>query len=75
MIKVVNDVDILLVEERRVFEDQFFILVYRDKVYFHKLILVDLQMVTVVGQDEAYNGPTWITGRHRRLSSQSVNIW
>ena len=75
MIKVVNDVDILLADERREFEDQVFILAYRDKEYFHKLILVDLRMVTVVGQNEAYNGPTWIyvikQVRYRGLSSQS----
>lgn len=33
---------------------------YRDKEYFHKLILVDLRMIIVVGQNEAYNGPNWI---------------
>ncbi|KMY50114.1 hypothetical protein [Peribacillus loiseleuriae] len=56
MIKVVNDVDILLVDERREFEEQVLILAYRNKVYFHKLILVDLRMVIVVGQIE----PSWI---------------
>ncbi|MFJ5625616.1 hypothetical protein ACIQD3_23740 [Peribacillus loiseleuriae] len=56
MIKVVNDVEVLLADERRDFEDQVFIMAYRDKEYVHKLILVDLQMVTVVSQDE----PSWI---------------
>lgn len=60
MIKVVNDVEVLLADEGREFKDQVFILTYRDKKYFHKVILVDLCMVTVVGQDEAYNGPGWI---------------
>ncbi|MFJ5625576.1 hypothetical protein ACIQD3_23540 [Peribacillus loiseleuriae] len=56
MIKVVNDVEVLLADERREFVDQVFILAYRDENYFHKLILVDLRMVAVVGQDE----PSWI---------------
>ncbi len=60
MIKVINDVEVLSVDERWDFEDQVFVINYRDKEYFHKLILVDLRMVTIVGQNEAYNGPNWI---------------